>query len=88
MEERKVYKTTTLQEAAALLSQENFKVRFVGLEPTVDPKRMKFVLEAETSKKELDGWLGDYINENALVQPKRYDAKLNILRDNLNRQRG
>jgi len=77
------YRTTSLQQSAAILADANLDVTFVQLELTDKSNKFKFVLEVNAEKDTLDKWINDYTNERIFVEPKKYDAKLNILRDNL-----
>ena len=77
------YRTTSLQQSAALLANPDLDVSFVQLEVTDKANKFKFVLEVNAEKSDLDQWINDYTNERTFVEPKKYDAKLNILRDNL-----
>ena len=77
------YRTTSMQQSAALLAYSGLDVSFVQLELTDKHNKFKFVLEVMAEKDELDKWINDYTNERVLIEPKTYDAKLNILRDNL-----
>lgn len=82
MEEKKfLHRTENMKQAAALMAQKEIAVRFVGVEPTDDPRILKFVIEVEKDK--LDSWISRYINEETLVEPKTYDSKMDIIRDNI-----
>lgn len=81
------YRTTSLQQAAALMAQAEFVVDYAKLEPTEQPNKFKFVLEIHTEKEVFDQWIADYTNQKTTVEPKNYDSKINVLRDNLNLQK-
>jgi hypothetical protein len=81
------YKTTSLQEAAALMSQTIFKVEYIEPSPTKDPSRFEFVFEVEAGEAIFTQWSRDYMHRRTSVEPKTYDASLNVLRDTLNHQK-
>lgn len=81
--------TTSMQEAASLLSCRDFEVDYHDiLSPEDGSNRNRFVLKAYTSKQELRDHVRDYHNSRTLVSPKTYDEKINMLRDILNKNRG
>lgn len=81
------FKTKNLQQAAALLSQEKFKVTYSHLEPTQRENKFEFVLEVEAEAPDFHTWQMDYMNKRTKIEPKTYDSNLGLLRDNLSLQR-
>ena len=80
------HKTTSPNQAAALLSQLEFSVGYVGLEPTANVKRVNFVLSLETDQPTLNEWLIQYKNQRSLVEPTLYDSKYKMLTNEARQQ--
>ena len=80
------YKTTSPNQAAALLIQLEFSVGYVGLEPTANVQRVNFVLSLETDQPTLNEWLIQYKNQRALVEPTLYDSKYKMLTNEARQQ--
>ncbi len=76
------FKTKNLQQAAALLSQEKFKVIYSHLEPTERENKFKFVLEVESESTDFHEWQMDYMNKRTKIEPKTYDSNLGTIREN------
>lgn len=77
------YKTKSLQQAAALWSQD-FGVSYVRLEPVPDQiNKFLFVFEISATPEVFNQFKLDYANQRTTVEPKLYDSRLNSLRDNL-----
>ena len=81
------HETETLQRAAALLAQSEFLVHYEGLAPTNTHGRYKFVLSVEASEEILEDWVKRYTRQNTLVEPRRYDQMLGMLRDDSKREK-
>lgn len=79
-----IFRTANLYESSALLSQKDFQVDFVELEPTEQENKYKFVLEITATPEQFDTWRKNYMNNRVSVNPKDYDSSINLLRDNLN----
>lgn len=82
--------TTSMQEAAALLSSIEFEVDYYDiLPPSENSDRNRFVLKVYVDdKKQLSDYIRKYHNQRLKVEPKTYDQKINMLRDILNKNRG
>ena len=81
------FKTKSLQQAAALMSQVCFPAEYVELEPTSQENKFQFVFDVMASDEEFQKWVLDYMNKKTAVEPKTYDSSLNVLRDNLSHQK-
>ena len=79
-----IHRTTSLQQAAALLANEEIKVEYSGPAPTSDPGRFEFVFEIISEEEDFNQWVKDYMHRRTRVEPKTYDSSLNTLRDTLN----
>lgn len=77
------YRTKSLAEATALLADENMVTEFVGLEPSERQNKFKFVINVDVDETVFNQWTLDYINGKVRVNPKQYDAEINMLRDRL-----
>jgi hypothetical protein len=73
-----------MKEAAFIWAQKNYGVSFKGLDAhEKHPGVFKFVFEVDATQDQFVELLGQYMNQEALVEPKSYDQKMNNLRDNL-----
>lgn len=77
------YRTKSLAEATALLADEKMDTEFVGLEPSERQNKFKFVISVSVDETVFNQWSLDYINGKIKVNPKKYDADMNMLRDRL-----
>lgn len=77
------YRTKSLAEATALLADTDMVTEFVGLETSERQNKFKFVITVEADETVFNQWTLDYINGKIRVNPKQYDAEMNMLRDRL-----
>lgn len=76
-----IYKTESMYQAAAMLSQSEFLVEYIGLEDTAKAGRFCFLLEHNEDDAVVDEWVTKYTRQRTSVEPKTYDNNLGILRD-------
>jgi hypothetical protein len=69
------------------MSQRDFGVFYVELQPTSQDNKYEFIFEIEGEEEDFNKWALDYMNRKVCIEPKTYDASLNVLRDNLNLQK-
>ena len=78
------YSTRDLREAGFVWAQKELSVTFKGLEASDrQPGIFRFIFEIDASREVFENLLARYMNQEASVEPKLYDLKLNNLRDNL-----
>lgn len=82
-----IFKTTSLQQAATLMSQNEFPSIFKELQPVYKTDKFEFVFELTTTEEVFQVWINEYINKRVCVEPKTYHQAVNVLRDNLNNYR-
>lgn len=83
-----IYYTSSMYEAAALLSCRDFEADYDDiLPPEENSNRSKFVLKIYADGRTLREYLKNYRNDRTLVPPKIYDEKINMLRDILNKNK-
>lgn len=81
------FRTKSLQQAAALMSQTDFGIFYLELQPTSQENKYEFIFEVEGEETIFNQWILDYMNRKVCIEPKTYDASLNVLRDNLSLQK-
>lgn len=78
------YMTRDLQEAGFLWSQSYFPAKLVRLQPFTERDGVfQFVMEIEATDELFNEVMFKYNNQEAQVEPRRYDQSLNNLRDHL-----
>lgn len=78
------YRTKSLQEAAALWTQQLFEVDYSTLEPIEGQiNKFRFVFHVYATEAEFNAYKLAYVNQKSSIEPKLYDSRLNSLRDNL-----
>lgn len=82
-----IFKTASLQQAATLMSQNEFESKFKELQPVYNSDKFEFVFELAATEEEFQTWVNEYINKRVCVEPKTYHQAVNVLRDNLNNYR-
>lgn len=83
--EKTKFRTSDLNQASALWAQEEFRVEFDSAEPTERAGWYTIVFQVHTSQEKLDDFLNRYVNEQTLIEPRKYDRRLNSLRDQIKR---
>lgn len=79
-----IYKTSNLQESAALMAQTELETVYVEPEATEDPSRFLFVFELQCTEEDFNEWRTNYLHRRTSVEPKEYDSCLSTIRDTLN----
>jgi len=78
------YSTRDLREAAFLWAQKELPVKFAGLDAdSKNPGVFLFVFNYEASEDVFSQLQHRYNSEEALIEPRSYDQKMNNLRDHL-----
>ncbi len=78
------YSTRDLREAAFIWAQSEICVAFRGLGVSdKNPSVFLFQFEISADRDTFSNLLDRYMNQQASVEPKYYDQKMNNLRDNL-----
>ena len=69
-------------------AQKDLPVVFAGLEINENMRGIyMFQFDIDADPSVVSEMLSNYMNQNAVVEPKAYDQKMNNLRDNLHKMR-